>query len=454
MKNFQNCFDVFPRMVPADRECEIQIRPRHGHAELPAAEDIEVVCWPVSGLAEGGVVYDGWGCQPPPETGKAAVRSHEARDGVLYVRAFFAGEQEHNLTVNLKNLPARRQASPWIPKDINGVRFNLYSLAPDLARLRPYKGDFHIHSLFSDGKELPEYVAAGFRANGFDFIAITDHFEYHPSLRAMDRWKDLKNGFRLFPGEEVHVPGGQAHIINFGGSFSVNELARENPERFQKEVAEIESALPPGLLPKGANAFPVAASEWAFERIHQGGGLAMFCHPYWRTNKYELSEAVTDAIFRRRKFDVFEVIGGYGEVDWRSQNQQVLRYYEERARGNDFPVAGASDAHGIDGGEYAYRYYTVALSESDELPALIDAMKSGRCAAVDEMGGKTPRVYGEFRLARYIAFLVENYFPGQAELCRTEGALMREALSGRHGARAALDLLGDRVGEYRARSFA
>ncbi len=38
-----------------------------------------------------------------------------------------------------------------------------------------YRGDCHLHTVYSDGKRLPEEVAAGARAAGLDFIVTTDH---------------------------------------------------------------------------------------------------------------------------------------------------------------------------------------------------------------------------------------------------------------------------------------
>ena len=320
-------------------------------------------------------------------------------------------------------------------------------------KLRPYKGDIHLHSLCSDGMEAPEYVAARYREEGFDFIAVTDHGKYAPSLHTMKFWKDLRNGFRLFPGEEVHTPDNPVHIINFGGTFSVNDLAKNEPERYRREVEEISRSLPPELIPDGETPFPVAASEWAFDRIREGNGLAMFCHPYWQQNRYVIGEWITDAMFRRKKFDIFEVIGGFYDYQWRSNNCQIARYYEETAKGNRFPVAGVSDSHGTDRDQLAFRNFTVVLAESDELADLIAAMKAGTCAAVEIMGNKIPHVVGGFRLVKYVSFLIQDYFPAQTRLCAVEGALMQEIIAGNANAKTALDALGNRVETYRRNSF-
>ncbi len=83
--------------------------------------------------------------------------------------------------------------------------FSIYALKSDLYDLRPYKGDFHMHSCNSDGKETAAYVAASCRRVGFDFMALTDHGKYDPSLEAMAAMKQMDCDMLCCPGEEVHL---------------------------------------------------------------------------------------------------------------------------------------------------------------------------------------------------------------------------------------------------------
>ena len=74
-------------------------------------------------------------------------------------------------------------------------------------------------------------------------------------------------------------------------------------------------------------------------------------------------------------------------------------------------------------------------------------------AGVEVMYNKIPNVVADFRLVRYISFLVQYYFPAQTRLCAVEGQLMQEIIAGSHDAETALDALGNRVEEYRRKSF-
>ena len=71
-----------------------------------------------------------------------------------------------------------------------------------------YKGDLHIHSQESDGKESVKEIVKEAREQQLDFIAITDHntisgWQYYK------RYKDIL----LIPGVEVTTPGGHANAL-------------------------------------------------------------------------------------------------------------------------------------------------------------------------------------------------------------------------------------------------
>ncbi|MGL4943390.1 MAG: twin-arginine translocation signal domain-containing protein [Thermoguttaceae bacterium] len=53
---------------------------------------------------------------------------------------------------------------------------------PDVGEYKVLKGDFHIHTLFSDGLVMPKDRVYEAVDNGLDVIAITDHIEYRPNL--------------------------------------------------------------------------------------------------------------------------------------------------------------------------------------------------------------------------------------------------------------------------------
>jgi hypothetical protein len=159
--------------------------------------------------------------------------------------------------------------------------FKVFALAEDMYDTTPYKGDGHMHTFFSDGLESPEYVAASCRTNGLDFAAITDHRQYYPSVRAKEKFRNIKTDFLLLNGEEVHSPGNNVHIINFGGSFSVNEWFNLKRDEYDHLVKDKISTI---NEPMSDNTrYNIAASMVIFDKIREGGGVAVFCHPFWET---------------------------------------------------------------------------------------------------------------------------------------------------------------------------
>jgi histidinol phosphatase-like PHP family hydrolase len=71
---------------------------------------------------------------------------------------------------------------------------------------RFYRGNLHTHSNRSDGELPPEEVIAAYRAQGYDFLALTDHFlpQYHFPITDTRAFRDAR--FTTLPGAELHAP--------------------------------------------------------------------------------------------------------------------------------------------------------------------------------------------------------------------------------------------------------
>lgn len=60
---------------------------------------------------------------------------------------------------------------------------------PDINEFKVLKGDFHIHTLFSDGQVMPADRVNEAVQNGLDVIALTEHIEVRPFFSNVGRWK-------------------------------------------------------------------------------------------------------------------------------------------------------------------------------------------------------------------------------------------------------------------------
>lgn len=431
MKRELRYFDIAPKVVPANRESTLTLRPLDEHGRFADGQEYEI----------SHILTEDTRTKPnTPFTGKYKAA---ARDNALRFTCFFEGEQEHVFT-------GVKPTTPPINERTAATAFRVYSVADDLLHRLPFKGDFHLHSNQSDGMESPAYVAASCRRIGLDFMAVTDHHKYQPSLDAIRAFDGVAHDLRLFPGEEIHPPDNGIHIINLGGRFSVNDLFKT--EAYAREIRAMVPSLPP--VPSGVDPLWAAGAFWAFDKIREAGGLAVFCHPYWVFySHFSLAEAFIDYLFDNRRFDAYEVLGGFTLAEAEANILQVARYHDERAKGRHLPIVGLSDSHGCERGDLFGWYYTIVFSPSLELPDLIDSIKKGYSVAVEALPNEVVRPYGPFRLVKYALFLLREVLPLHDELCVEEGRLMIRQATGDADAAPALGRLSGRCAGLYSRLF-
>jgi hypothetical protein len=339
-------------------------------------------------------------------------------NGVLSIAYDFKTEQEYILVVS---------QNPGTEQNVIG-EYHVYAVEIDLFNRRPYKGDFHIHSNRSDGQESPAYVAGSCRRIGLDFMAVTDHRQYNPSLEAIQSFSHIPIDLRIFPGEEIHPPDNAVHMINFGGNASVNDLFTDEGLYFS-EIEKISEGFPE--LPEGWLRYQYASCVWCYQKIRSFGGLAIFCHPYWvYRHSFNVPEILIAKHFDLLPFDAYEVIGGYHRFEIESNRLQVARYYEERTKGKQIPIVGVSDAHGCENGSLFGWYYSIVFSPSNNLSDLIQSIKELYSIAVEHLPSETPNAYGPFRLVKYAQFILREIMPLHDKLCAEEGRLMLLYLAG------------------------
>lgn len=273
----------------------------------------------------------------------------------------------------------------------------VYALEEDLFKKTPFKGDNHMHTYFSDGKDSPMYMAAASCRNGYDYCVITDHREYKPSVIARDFFAAANADFLIIPGEEVHSPDNPVHIINLGGEESVNDWWRDHEEEYRAAVEkEMENITDP-MTDK--DRYAAAACQVMFDRIKGVNGISVLCHPHWIiSGGFNEHEDITEYLADHRRYDALELIaGGAYEVG----TQMQLSYYKTRP---SMPILGNSDAHGCFGGGLEPGNYTIVFADSLCPDAIKASIRDGLTVAAD-----ANRFYGEYRLVKYAYFLQRNY---------------------------------------------
>ena len=419
---YRKFYDL-PAVVRADRETEIVIRPlfQHNHFQSDVSYTVRHV--PFEQLPNG-------------DSGQEI--SPSLKEGCLSFSLHFAGEAEHNILLDIVRNGARK----------NIAQFRIYSLRDDLYNRLPFKGDIHMHSCRSDGREEPGYVAGVCRRSGLDFMALTDHNYYGSSFEAVEAFNGLPVDLRIFPGEEIHPPENPVHMLNFGGSSSVADLFQKDPDGYKEAVREIQDNLE--TLPAGVDPYQYASCLWCFENIRKAGGLAVFCHPYWYSLHHFMAPGpVTDLLFEKKPFDALEVISALNFHHTRENllenTMHTARYYDECVNHGWMPIVGVSDAHRTEGADEFGRCFTLVFSPTLELSDIIENIKACYSVAVEDLPGLGLRPHGPFRLVKYAHFLLREVFPLHDALCVEEGRLMIEHLAGDREAGKRLSSLSGRT---------
>lgn len=143
---------------------------------------------------------------------------------------------------------------------------------PDTAGFKVLKGDFHTHTLFSDGQVMPVDRVREAEQNGLDVIAITDHIEVRPFFSAKGRWKlaeEIGNDFNI--------------------AYNLAKPEAEKRNLLLVPATEItKSSMPPGhfnvLFAEDVNPIAAAVADWReMFRIAAGqGGFLLWDHPGWQ----------------------------------------------------------------------------------------------------------------------------------------------------------------------------
>lgn len=142
---------------------------------------------------------------------------------------------------------------------------------------RFWRGNLHTHSTNSDGVLPPEEVCRRYRAEGYDFLALTDHFVGLWNYPISDTTGYRTEGFTTILGAELH-----------SGAMANGELWHI-----------LAVGLPPDFAPSNSPHFvPVAGQETAAQiaqRAVDAGAFVAIAHPQWSGLTLEDARSVTAA---------------------------------------------------------------------------------------------------------------------------------------------------------------
>lgn len=199
-----------------------------------------------------------------------------------------------------------------------------------------YRGDSHLHTVYSDGRRTPEQLVADARVAKLDFMVSTDHNTQSSTLQWGDHATD---DLLILNGEEVTTRSGHWPAIGLPAGTWIDWRYRANdPQDFRRFVAD----------------------------VHRVGGLVTAAHPFASCFgcTYEFSYEVADLV---------EVWNG----PWDEQDQSSVTHWDGLLRSGEFiPAIGNSDAHNPD--QTVGLPHTVVLAESLAQRDLLAGLKAGR----------------------------------------------------------------------------
>lgn len=421
-------YAIWPSVIPADVVSEMTIVPNEKAFLLKEGQEYKLTVIAVN--ADEPDYY---------HVSRREILTGIACGGVLRFSFTFSGEQEHLILLECE--------------DQKLAEFNVYSLYEDLYRLIPLKGDLHAHSFRSDGQRDPAALAGHYREQGYDFFALTDHNRYYPGGEIDETYDQVEMSlFRVF-GEEVHAPRSPVHIVHVGGKSSVTDLYVHQREEYDRIVEEYKANVPDSIPAQYKERYALA--QWATDRIHEAGGLAIFAHPFWRPGASRMYNVCSDfarLLLKSGMFDAYELIGGMGQP---GNNLSVAMWNDLRAEGLRIPVVGSSDVHTLEKAATFPNMFTLCFAESNDNDAVISAVKNSLCVAVEATGTEYERhyrCYGSFRLVAFAQYLLNHYFPVYTRICQGEGVSMRAYAMG-EADKALIELQAAQAKSYTARFF-
>jgi hypothetical protein len=198
------------------------------------------------------------------------------------------------------------------------------------------------HPTFPGHAEILDmgFMASRLRSLGIDYMAVTDHRLYQPSLDLIELFTQTPIDMKIFPGEEVHVDAMEVHVVSFGGKYCVSALA-DDTHKFESEMKKIEEQLAGFRSDNERRIY--AGFLWTYRKIKEAGGLSVMAHPHW---EWCYHYVMPESILERQKKDM--VFGAYeltSSLSYDSNALQVARYHQECAAGKKIPIVGVTDAH-------------------------------------------------------------------------------------------------------------
>jgi hypothetical protein len=231
---------------------------------------------------------------------------------------------------------------------------------PDIPGYRTLKGDFHLHTVFSDGNVWPTVPVQEAWRDGLDVIALTEHAEYQP--HSQDVGIDLLRSYQI-----ARPVADQLGIVLVTGM----EITKPDPWKAPAILPE-GSAHFNALFLQDPNAIRTPDLTEALRQARGQGAFVFWNHPRFRVPRGKWFPTIAKA-YDEQLFQGMELVNGPDFYD------EAFPWIEERK----LTILANSDAHDpvparATGGR---RPITLVFAKSRDVEGVRDALVNRRTAA-------------------------------------------------------------------------
>lgn len=291
---------------------------------------------------------------------------------------------------------------------------------PDTGGFKVLKGDFHIHTLFSDGSVMPLDRVNEAVQNGLDVISITDHIEYRPYFSHKGKWK---------------LNDEQGHDFNLWYNLAKPDADKRN--LLLIHGAEItKSQMPPGhfnaLFTKDVNPIAAVVDDWRkmLQVASEQGCFLLWNHPGWEAPKSGGIEKGAPLRFTAEHEEVYKKgwMNGIEIFNGMEHYPVVSDWCNER----DLAIFANSDIHPSEQNQYGLqnpnRPITLVLAKERSVESVREAMFARRTIgwAAGMLWGRDPWLPELFKASVEIVSIT----PGTLQLTNKSSLPITVSLGG------------------------
>lgn len=211
------------------------------------------------------------------------------------------------------------------------------------------KGGLHCHTTRSDGEGEPADVIRLHKANGYDFLALTDHRNYNYKNYAED--VDIT----IIPGMEYDNESG---FVNDNG-FKVFHEVCIGPDDETNGFSQNER------MP-GANAPLQEQFQPYLDEVHKKNNMTIYCHPQWSSTPPRLFEKLKGNF-------AFEIWNSGCVLENNMDTDNGMYWDEMLGQGIKIYAVASDDGHKM----YQHCKGWVMVNAENNVKAILEALKNG-----------------------------------------------------------------------------